>query len=63
MEEEKLKPCPFCGSEGRIYSTERMTAYNIPISVFWVECTSCSIAITKKENSIPKAKKLWNTRI
>jgi len=61
--EEKLKPCPFCGGEGRIYSTSRMTAYDIPISVFWIECISCPTVIIKRETNITKAKKLWNTRI
>ena len=53
---EKLKPCPFCGSEANLYECKWLG-----VTSYGVECTKCKGLVdrcsTKKE-----AIKAWNRR-
>lgn len=59
MTENKLKPCPFCGSEAFLWSTNYQT---------WVQCAECDSGdhyrhlIQISADTEEQAIKIWNTR-
>jgi hypothetical protein len=63
MDEEELKPCPFCGGKAKFYEK--------PVGKYIVVCTECGACNVKKGEwdgfsfytSIPDAKKAWNQRV
>ena len=53
---EKLKPCPFCGSEANLYECRWLG-----ITSYGVECTKCD-AILEGYSTKEEAIKAWNKR-
>lgn len=70
MEQESLKPCPFCGCEAKAWEYEDEQDVFDPISLGWVDtrcvtwhcvgCESCEIVISRlsKDDAIAA----WNAR-
>ena len=54
MSEDKLKPCPFCGSNN-LTLTEAM-------GEFWTLCGYCEVS-SGMESSLSGAYEAWNTRV
>jgi Lar family restriction alleviation protein len=52
---EELKPCPFCGGEGKI----EYDYYDSPL--YWVQCVNCS-SVTNTFLTEAEAITAWNTR-
>lgn len=65
MVDNKLKPCPFCGSAAEIhfFQDESLWSHNI---VWWssISCTKCDITMNECEDEKGlKIKNAWNRRI
>lgn len=60
MEQEQLKPCPFCGSEVSVYNNE--FDYE---NLFWIECEECEgmSVSTKSMDDLEEVIDTWNTRV
>jgi len=64
---DKLKPCPFCGGEGRIRTDTEKRFRLFPIA--WVECTVCDartkfvVTFWSDGGHIDKAIEAWNRRV
>jgi Lar family restriction alleviation protein len=58
MEELKLKPCPFCGSDAEVITRNY---YGLRDS-FLVECASCGVATPEFDDSVDDATDAWNCR-
>lgn len=54
MTDKKLKVCPFCGGEARLYSTGNGV-------VNYIRCLDCHSS-TAAFNRVHKAVAVWNTR-
>lgn len=64
MNENKLLPCPFCGSEAESYArTDRVYQESTEFldALFVADCTVCNANI-ELESSEEEARKAWNTR-
>ena len=48
----ELKPCPFCGGEGKLF-TDGLTA---------IMCVDCNMSVSNHERSIIKLTDQWNRR-
>ena len=62
---EKLKPCPFCGSEAETYArTKNVPQDSLEVldAMFIADCTVCNANI-ELEESQEAAIKAWNTRV
>ena len=59
---EKLKPCPFCGVDAKLFDTESIYG-----NYFWVECCGldCPIPeiVTEDYETKQEAIRVWNTRV
>lgn len=53
MNDEAIKPCPFCGGEGVMHF------YN---DLYWIECPSCGYTAFLEQPSADVAVALWNNR-
>lgn len=61
MDDEKLKPCPFCGGEARItYGATRNTVDGKPVKGECVYCENCFVSIFYISQGM--AAKAWNRR-
>lgn len=58
MKEDKLKPCPFCGPEGKINGPHESGNYRK--TTFWIECERCEIYLEKETRA--EVIEAWNTR-
>ena len=62
---EKLKPCPFCGSEADIHERYRKGTANR--KMFWIECKTCWVAQYHGDiggyRTKAKATDAWNRRV
>ena len=58
MEESKLKPCPFCGSEVSLSSCDQYDSFE---DLYWVKCYECGAEIESYGNE-SDAIKAWNRR-
>ena len=56
MNEENLKPCPFCGGKAIL------SAYGVNPSVFEIECTGCG-CYQHEHDSKQNVIYTWNKRI
>lgn len=52
----ELKPCPFCGSESRLFETGNYTAH------YAVCCTEC-LCRTHEQDTEEEAVSVWNRRV
>ena len=64
MEETKLKPCPFCGGQGRIITK----SWDLFLTAVYVECENCEARTGLVEGgSLKVERKLaieqWNNRV
>ena len=62
----ELKPCPFCGGEGKI--RHKTSTMNGNINSTWIECNQCKAAtklfgVSNKYASDKEAAKAWNSRV
>lgn len=64
MPEIKLKPCPFCGGEGRLCAGKWDFEIDQPVpgSGYGVECAEC-LSQTDTYNNTDEAIEAWNRRI
>lgn len=53
---EDLKPCPFCGSKGRVTRTKDLSGY------WYGECSKCYARQLAYSKDREEAVALWNTR-
>ena len=71
--DEKLKPCPFCGEEPSVAAVEKTHTGGILVCstrelrphVFWIKCENreCQVYLgTKHFKTQAEAIKAWNTR-
>lgn len=56
MEEQQLKPCPFCGGKAELGEAEYARTF------FYAFCTSCFASIQSCKTT-DEAIKQWNTRV
>lgn len=58
---ERLKPCPFCGGTGEAYQAPTMRSLKIDDDVYWVQCRNC---FGRAGNSYSKIEAInaWNRR-
>lgn len=54
--EERLLPCPFCG-------TKRPSLILAPNKIYTVECRGCTVVITSHSHRKRSAVEYWNRRI
>jgi len=59
MSEDKLKPCPFCGTAPRLIHSPDDTAL-MWVHYFDIGCNNCEYSLFAETKA--KAIKLWNTR-
>lgn len=52
----KLKTCPFCGSEAKLYGSERTSQY-------WIECSVCYCGTPVDCETPEGATEFWNRRV
>ena len=60
---DKLKPCPFCGGQAKLFNTRVQGGYDYS----YVQCLKCSIHTAKYDVSVnycssEKATEAWNRR-
>ena len=55
MENEELKPCPFCGGKAYIEKNRYKYAY-------WIKCYDCRVE-TEAYDYVEEAINVWNRRI
>ncbi len=59
MSEQMLKPCPFCGAEGKLFSHEM----DGKTTIWWVQCRSSHcLARRQVKDSKAAAVAAWNDR-
>ena len=58
MPDDRLKPCPFCGSEAKMKSI----VYPF-MTLCWVRCENCNAEINNPRNNVEDAIEDWNRRI
>lgn len=71
MNNEKLKPCPFCGGKGKIKrEMENDYWFDVPVTIsfLFVKCTKCDaiskkFKISEKYIAVEKATEAWNRRV
>ena len=56
---EELKPCPFCGAEVKLYSTDKGDTDG---SMYSIECEHCCLDMGSYDMSKKQLVKMWNTR-
>lgn len=63
MNENKLKPCPFCGGEASVEVGEEVHSFEsmYPYKLFMAECRICG-ASTMLFETEEKARDAWNER-
>lgn len=59
MSKEKLKPCPFCGSEAFLRQTP---AFEFNEFDFYVSCSNCRAMIDNIYGTEERAIEAWNRR-
>ena len=59
MTEPKLKPCPFCGGEAKVYRR----IFDWETWDYKVECSKCHCAATENYDTKQEAIEEWNTRV
>lgn len=59
MKTPELKPCPFCGGEGKIID---LGFFNLPSS-YGVCCLNCSCATYQFFDTEGEAAEAWNRRV
>ena len=60
MVENKLKPCPFCGSAAHVWEDERFSTTQYDFPKWYIKCNGCDIRTPV--TFIGDAVKRWNKR-
>ena len=58
---EQLKPCPFCGSEGKVFFNDE-ACYHGGNGTYYIACAECT-SRGKSGNDKQQAIEAWNRRI
>lgn len=58
---EQLKPCPFCGSEGKVFFNDE-ACYHGGKGTYYIVCAECA-SRGKNGNDEQQAIEAWNRRV